>query len=475
MRYLVVGSGLSAYGACLALIDNGINNITVMDIGHIRSNRADCKCVMNGVSPDETYFEYGINDASSPFVLTSKRLCSSHAYGGYSTVYSGSILRPQDSDLIGWPDEAKPPRSIYKRILDSLVINGFGDELEAFSSKDGNGVDEACQKDCYLGEARIAVGSKEGGLAGEVPFCSKDAFSKWRIQGKIRYKGNVYVQCMNVTTPRGVRVGIVEEHVFREEVYDVVLLGAGCINTTIVINNSLKSSESLSYKIHSCPIVLASYLRIGDVSEKNINRRAPYQDKCEYFLEGKSVSSADMWTHTQLGPLNSHIKRSALEKCPRAARPFIELFLDRLWFSISTLNSTLGRPAVLEARREKATEQTSYTIHEQHVVLPRGYRLALSMWILKNFRKLKLIPIPFSGTAGDIIRGNSLGGWHFGGTIPMVSKMGKSPQCHPDGMVEGLEGVYIVDSSGFPSIPGSSVALLTMANAYHVSLKALRK
>jgi choline dehydrogenase-like flavoprotein len=70
---------------------------------------------------------------------------------------------------------------------------------------------------------------------------------------------------------------------------------------------------------------------------------------------------------------------------------------------------------------------------------------------------------------GDWLRRNRLGGWHYGGSLPMTNSPAENYQCHPNGENKGLPGVFIIDASGFPSIPGSSVALLTMANSYRIA------
>ena len=474
MKALIVGSGLSAYGACLALLDLEVSDITVLDIGYVQGSTADGKRIMNGITSDGSYFEYGINDRLSPFCLNSKRICSSHAYGGYSTVYSGSILRPQNTDLINWPDESRPPDSAYRRILDSLVITGSNDELEEFSSRDGNGLSEGCDKDSYLGKARIALGSINEGVASGKPFCSKNAFKIWSQQGIIKYRSGVYVDMVRTCEEGRVSARFLEAETFKSDLFDIIFLGAGCINTTIVVNNSLYEPKISRYKLQSCPIVLASYLSLGRISSSREDGHAWPRDKCEFFLEGRSPSSGNMWTHTQLGPLNSYIKQSVLEKCPRVFNPLVRLLLDRLWFSITTLNSTLGRTTFLEASDIGGSNKLDYTIHEEDVLVPGGFRASLMSWVLNNFGRLRLIPLPLSGIAGDIIRGNRLGGWHFGGTIPMQDKIVQGRQCHPDGMVKGLKNVYIIDSAGFPSVPGSSVALLTMANSYYICSKAIR-
>ena len=41
------------------------------------------------------------------------------------------------------------------------------------------------------------------------------------------------------------------------------------------------------------------------------------------------------------------------------------------------------------------------------------------------------------------------------------------------GELLGQKGLFIIDTSSFPSIPGSTIGLLTMANAYRIAKKAI--
>ncbi|MFZ4471087.1 MAG: GMC oxidoreductase [Pirellula sp.] len=92
----------------------------------------------------------------------------------------------------------------------------------------------------------------------------------------------------------------------------------------------------------------------------------------------------------------------------------------------------------------------------------------LTRTVWGHWKQLKMVPIPFGRRLAATFSGNRLGGWHLGGTFAMrqVPTIG---QCHPSGEVVGLKGVYIVDSSAFPEVPGSTIALLTAAHAYRVA------
>ena len=86
-RVLVVGTGLAAYGACLALTKHQSLSITVIDIG-LKDPYPDQpnNVVPNAVEYKNHYFAYGLNDLRTPFRLKSRRMCSSHAFGGFSKV-----------------------------------------------------------------------------------------------------------------------------------------------------------------------------------------------------------------------------------------------------------------------------------------------------------------------------------------------------------------------------------------------------
>jgi choline dehydrogenase-like flavoprotein len=94
--------------------------------------------------------------------------------------------------------------------------------------------------------------------------------------------------------------------------------------------------------------------------------------------------------------------------------------------------------------------------------------------VRENWGRLRMLSFPFGGQFADFFRGNKLGGWHFGGTLPM-SDSPEIGQCKPSGEVFGLDGTFIIDSAAFPEIPGSTVALLISAHAHRVASSWINK
>ena len=129
-KILVVGSGLAAYGACKAFINRPDLEIELCDIGLKSSYKNQPnKVVPNAKNSNSSFYAYGLNDLRWNVNLISKRICSSHAFGGFSKVWSGSILRPRDEDLIDWPMESIPSDSDYSEIIKSLNVFSEEDEL----------------------------------------------------------------------------------------------------------------------------------------------------------------------------------------------------------------------------------------------------------------------------------------------------------------------------------------------------------
>ena len=99
--FIVIGTGISALGAIEALIEKGHKPL-VVDIGlipkitkiELESNRIPCAKSWKG-----SYQGYGLVDNQKPFSIKSKRLCSSHQYGGYSSLWTGSCHPTSKDDL----------------------------------------------------------------------------------------------------------------------------------------------------------------------------------------------------------------------------------------------------------------------------------------------------------------------------------------------------------------------------------------
>ena len=109
MKVAIVGTGFAGFGTAIALAEDLEIEIQVFDIGLITQlPKQENTMVPDANNHLGSFFTYGINDERWSVGLESKRMCSSHAFGGHSTVYSGSILYPKEEDLEEWPPESRP-------------------------------------------------------------------------------------------------------------------------------------------------------------------------------------------------------------------------------------------------------------------------------------------------------------------------------------------------------------------------------
>lgn len=475
MRVAIVGSGFAAWGAALALVQQPGVCIRVLDIGLTRatSDLAQ-RPVPNAKACDGSYFCYGVNDPGSPVRFESQRLCSSHARGGYSLVYSGALLYPKDHDLIDWPAASRPRGEDYAAILAQLHSLHEPDSLDAvfpLVPTQAN-LSEAKRRGptSVLGLSRLATERPpaEGSApAGAKIFSLGSAFEDWDRQGWLQYNGGFYVS--RVTSREG---GVdLEYHVDGVpfiETLDAVFLGAGCINTTTIVDRSLHSSGVRHYPLLAPRLAIHAFLRVPWKRDAASQVRSA-NGWPELFLEVLAPETGGAWSHTQLTGLNEQILDAIRARLPRGLHPLVGWLRHGIYFALS-----MGAcPGPETARLSSAvaddglTQQVTICEHpgERCPELVQAVRRAV--W--RHWRTLRMIPIPLGERLAEFFRGNRLGGWHFGGTLPMREQPVRAAECQPTGEVQGLPGVFVLDSAAFPSVPASTIALLTMAHGHRVA------
>ena len=144
-------------------------------------------------------------------------------------------------------------------------------------------------------------------------------------------------------------------------------------------------------------------------------------------------------------------------------------------FSLTLFHSNLREEVMMKISIKNEKNLFSQTIHidENEYECSKNMYRSTKLALLSKFLKLGLIPIPFSLSFSRTLLKNSLGSTHFGGSLPMSKALTKNTYCNPLGELFGLKGIFVIDTSSFPSIPGSTIGLLTMANAYRIAKKSI--
>jgi len=484
MKILVIGSGLSAYGACRALItDKSQSEITVLDVG-LKSPYPGQpnQQIFNAAPVNGHFYPYGLNDDRWCVRLDSRRICSSHAFGGFSSVYSGSLMAPSPEDLVDWPMASKPSCNDYDSIAKSLEVIHKNDELDAAFPQPGHFAQfeyKPRRNATFSGFSRVAFNQN---LQLDSPFNSRLEFEAWANKGLIIYQPNSYVHSLQSFNGK-VRVNYFCQNNFENyAVFDAVFVGAGCINTTGIIDRSVYTEGTREYNLCSAPILIQMHLKLlnspffnphrNPVLARNSELSAVF---CEHYL-----NSAFSWSHTQLSFLNKTARSQISKRLPDFLYKILSHFFGRLIFSITVFHSNLGPKSKVLSSAISPNDGSDHKKYQLKILEsswtpPIKVVRSINFSILSQFRKLFLIPLPLTRSVADMMRGNTLGGWHYGGTLPMSDSPTLPHSVHADGSVNALRNVFVIDSSGFPTIPGSSVAFLTMANAHRIAKQFLEQ
>lgn len=482
MKVAIVGSGFAGFGAAVALTENSEAEIEVYDIGLTNPfPNQPRKVVPNAKTHLGSFFSYGINDPRWSVKLTSERICSSHALGGHSTVYSGSILYPKETDLHEWPSTSRPRAVDYKSVLKHIEVlhaqDMLNEEFPVIPTEQSVQDQLDCEDQSLLGYSRIALVKNSENSSKKKIFSTNEYFQNLIKKKRIGYTTNVFI--LNIKKSGYKQRLLIENENGKKELtkeYDAIFVGAGCLNTTGIVDRSLHGVGTRKYLLKSPSGIISAFFRISFATDQNLKiRRA--SDLPEFFLETKSQELKGTWSHTQITAINEQIISAIRSKIFFFRGFFANFFRNLVYFSLTSFHSRLS-PVIAIIKSTTSLEdgnfQYSIKVDEpKESRPPPEFHQTLFRAVRKHWRTLRLVPIPFGSFFADFFRGNKLGGWHYGGTLP-IKQNPQIGQCRPSGEIEGLSGVYVIDSSSFPEIPASTVVLLSSANAHRVARQWLK-
>jgi choline dehydrogenase-like flavoprotein len=185
------------------------------------------------------------------------------------------------------------------------------------------------------------------------------------------------------------------------------------------------------------------------------------------FFEFRVPRFPDHWVHTQINAANDLVL-ARLDYDPQRRSPkdrLLKMGLRRLLVGLCNFHSDCAGGYELTLRSGKNggrsilnIEVKPSTTHER--ISKLGAKRLLSL--LSRVGVYPLLPFKL----GDPGKPAS---WHFGGTLPMSKNPQGELSTDVMGRPRGWERVHIVDDSVFPSIPSTTVALLSMANAARIA------
>ena len=527
LRVAVIGSGLSALGAIRALISQGIQPV-VFDVGdRLADDIASRAASLATRSPEQwtqadrqwlnsnptvekgskipkklvfgsDYF-YGQNRPEARVVAQGGIPPMSYALGGLSAGWGAAVLPPHADDLSDWPVSPEELHNACRSVLASVPYSAVDDGLSQdfpILSAHPDPIRLSRAGKTFLnwlrthvpmrpgrfifGQARLLVratglqqekgcqycGQCSSGCAYGAIYKSGDDIEALFRAEKIIYRprqlveridevGNdVLLLVRNLEAPNAA----VESLSF-----DRVFLAAGAVNSTRIVMNSLNVFDrSVELKTRGGYVLPVFSLR-------EIPRDWPEcNTQPEVFLEMRRKK--ERWVHVQASLENElvaqklglhHLQHGLVAKLKRIAS-------RHLFVLLINYHSDHSGCYKLELRRDEmgTPETPAIKLHTKQKVAAPGWRMLLSSIYLlgSNFMRIGCVPL------FPLARLNS-GSYHVGCTLPMRRQPIEWNETDSLGRLKPWRRVHIIDTSVFPSLPGTTIGLLAMGNAWRIVIQ----
>lgn len=514
----IVGSGLAAMSAALALVEKGIRP-TILDVGLSLDGEISQRIeLMRKTEPDfwkesdktlmfrngslsndgiplklaygSSYF-YGGNSINAPIqCLNGEFPPFSYAQGGLSVGWGASALPADPADLIDWPNETRNLSEHYQSVLENIPYSAVNDRLSSnfpiYSSsmspvkmQPGNQAllhdmenSNIFAKDrITFGQARSLVqaidkkntlgckycGNCMSGCVYGAIFKASKILKDLIDQNKVDYFCDHHVLKLSEGA-RGATVIFRNKNKFGELTFSRVFLAAGAVNSTRIILKSKNIYNSKTY-LKAVPGFVVPMLRIS----KSYSAWPNANTLSGIFLEYKPI--LDFWAHCQISIPNELVlkKIDMMFGSGRYLGIMKSFLASHLVVATVTLHSNFGNGYTLSlARSDASTDDLLSSARET----PGEAKIAIK----KAMKKLSSITrkfgcYPLSHFALDSTVSN---GYHIGGSMPMKLRPVNLTDTDIFGKPIGFERVHVIDSSIFPTIPATTIGLLAMANARRI-------
>jgi len=441
-------------------------------------------------------YAYAAQPDAPPLVAPPWGPNPSFARGGFSAVWGAAMLPADDCDLADWPVRRADLEPYYRQLLERLPLSAAEDPLSRsfpVYKSDPQAIDLATgarafldsllksrslmhREDVLFGQARLAVRRSDDAQGAGCAYCGRcmsgcvygsiykadEDLTRYERAGQVDYRPGHLVRRLEEHQDKVKVICDVADHGQREVLLDLVFLAAGAINSTrIVLESRQIFNRAVMMKSTQGFVLPMLRLKGASFDWPNTNTLAAA------FVEFKVPNVSDHWVHAQISAPNE-VVMSRLDFQPHRGRlrdHALKPAFKRLLVALCNFHSdhagvhqlTLQPPENGAPSRLKIESQPSHTFPR---VGRRGARQ-----LFRILARVKVVPLlPF-------IQGNykEPWGWHFGGTLPMSSHPNHSLETDVLGRPTGWHRVHVVDSSVFPSIPGTTVGLLAMANARRIA------
>lgn len=438
---------------------------------------------------------YGSARSYAPMECNDSGATPTYARGGYSVAWGGAMLPAADCDMNGWPIRRADLAESYTRVLSDLPVSARSDllarEFPIYSTTpepleiphqatellaDLDRVKSRNGPDIVYGQARLAVRAKPGIHGNGCSYCGlclsgcvygaihnlEHDVQVLNKAGRLHYRPGLVVERLDEV---GEEVRVIGRDVKTGnsivESFDRVFVAAGAINTTRIMLQSLDLfDQPVRLKDSQKFVVPFLRRRRTKLQWPNINALAAL------FMELKLPQLSNHWIHMQISTVNELVLRRLgvqVQGRSHVLNRFLDPAVERLMVAWCGLHSDHSSSVELRLLKQQGRPllRTSIIRNPASDAVVSSVCWALVRLGLK-FHTLFLAPFRHVSAVG--------GGNHIGGSFPMSDKPSEALASDLIGRPAGLKRVHLVDGSVLPSIPGTTVALVIMANADRIAV-----
>lgn len=531
-QIVVVGSGLSAVGAIRALVSKGIKPL-VLDIGttlpsesekfkRILSskntsdwNKSDLGVYLGtddtsakGLVPRKTTFGSDYFYSGSRSLPISQTACerssppNSEALGGFSAGWGAAFLPPAKSDLADWPISHSTVLEHMRLCTDGIsksepfdALDNYFDRLsepgmpslplsdgqKALLERIKNATSDNSICPEVVGQSRLLTTFSKSDFPKKCQFCGycssgcsfdsiyKAEFDIREFIGRdlIEYRSNVRILSItdsidgvsltgrNELTGESLSVGCAK-----------IFVAAGAVGTAKIL---LQSKEIFGHQvsIRRTGGFIEPFISIAshEIEWPNVNTQTPiYLD----FVEG-SVSKN--WVHAQISLPNEIVlaKLGLDHRTIDSVRGKIaRKIASHMVFALVNTHSDFGPVYNLKLERDALNGEAQIFSSQYFSEHAKDLQRLLNRRLKKILKRRGMVGI-------DLLQQDSVAaaGYHFGASFPMKVVPKEMTDTDVLGRPFGWQNVHVVDTSVLPNIPGTTVGLLTMANAHRIASEAV--
>jgi hypothetical protein len=521
MTVLLIGSGLSAYGAARALESEGIK-FDVIDVGKNSPISFDDKEVLSGlftVDKDRFYnqliFENVKFAIKSPQkhsfgsdyfyeneikVLNKKgnffgyHMPETNAFGGFGTAWAGSILIPTREDIgesfEGYEELLASIRECFAKIdiseptdnIDDIfprIKKSTPDILELSKSQKSillklKRIEKRGRYKLLVGQSRLATSSKNGKQkCVKCGLCNTGCFAG-SIFSPENYFTNLFSsnRAKKLFGRKVLRVGEdhlnswveffnYEKNIIEKKHYDRIIMAAGAVATTRIVLNSLNKETIQSTKIAKTGGFILPIFSIKSFKSEwpNVNTQPTI------FLEVMNEKISKRWVHVQISTSNENVLNMFPKMISRSKLfPFLQKYImNHFIFALANLHSDEGAYFDIRMKSESEFDAIMDFSRKKEQTERKAIRF-LSI----RFLRVGLIPVYFAK-----ISSSKFQTYHTGGSFPMSDSRNQNTTDEL-GRLTAFKNIHLVDGSILGVIPGTTIGTLLMGNSHRITNRIIK-